>query len=76
MANLEYRRHFISVSVMFDRPNKFQFTPVIDIRSAESIEVLTTILTHHTFIIREMATEFGFVLGCEWVDTAACRNLE
>jgi hypothetical protein len=68
MANLEYRGHLISVSVIYDTPNKFQFTPVIDIRRAESIGVLNTILTHQAFITVEMADEFGFGLGREWVD--------
>ena len=68
MANLEYRGHLISVSVIYDTPNKFQFTPVIDIRRAESIGVLNTILTHHAFVLQERAIEFGFGLGREWVD--------
>ena len=68
MANLEYRGHLISISVIYDTPNKFQFTPVIDIRRAESIEVLNTILTQRTFDTVENATKFGFELGREWVD--------
>ena len=55
VANLEHRDHLISVSVIYDTPNKFQFTPVIDMRRVESIEVLT----HQAFIPGEMAIEFG-----------------
>jgi hypothetical protein len=68
VANLEYRDHRISVSVIYDTPNKFQFTPVIDIRRAESSEVLNTILTQATFNTIENAIEFGFMLGREWID--------
>ena len=63
MANLEYRDHLISVSVIYDTPNKFQFTPVVDIRRAESSEVLNTILTHAAFDTIRNATEFGFGLA-------------
>ena len=68
MANLEYRGHLISVSVICDTPSKFQFAPVIDIRLTESFQVLNTILTHQALITVEMAIEFGFGLGREWVD--------
>jgi hypothetical protein len=68
VANLEYKDHLISVSVICDTPNKFQFTPVIDIRLAESSQVLNTILTQQTFDTVENATKFGFGLGREWVD--------
>ena len=68
VANLEYRDHRISVSVIYDTPNKFQFTPVIDIRRAESSEVLNTILTQATFNTIENAIAFGFRLGREWID--------
>jgi hypothetical protein len=68
VANLEYKDHLISVSVIHDTPNKFQFTPVIDIRLAESSQVLNTILTQQTFDTVENATKFGFGLGREWVD--------
>lgn len=63
VANLEYRDHRISVSVVYDTPNKLQFTPVIDIRRAESGEVLNTILTQAAFNTIENAIEFGFKLG-------------
>jgi len=68
VANLEYRGHLIPVSVIYDTPNKFQFTPVIDIRRAESIEVLNTILIQQAFNTVENATVFDFGLGREWVD--------
>jgi hypothetical protein len=68
MANQEYRGHLISVAAIFDTPSKDQFTPVVEVRRGDTPELLTTILTHHAFIIEEIATEFGFVLGCEWVD--------
>ena len=68
MANLEYRGHLISVSVIYDTPSRHQLTPVIDIRLTESGQVLSTILTHQAFITVEMAIEFGFGLGREWVD--------
>lgn len=76
MANLEYRDQRISVSVIYDTPNKFQFTPVIDIRRAESSEVLNTILTQATFNIIENAIEFGFRLGREWIDKRLSESLE
>jgi len=57
MANLEYRGHLISVSVIYDTQNRYQLTPIIDIRRAEFIEVLSTILTHQAFITAEMAIE-------------------
>ena len=65
MANLEYRRHLISVSAVYDRSSQCQFAPVVEIRHGNA---RTTILTHHALITEEMATEFGFVLGREWVD--------
>ena len=68
MANLEYRGHLISVSVIYATQNRYQLTPVIDIRLTESGHVLTTIMTHQAFITAEMAIEFGFGLGREWVD--------
>ncbi len=76
MANLEYRDQRISVSVIYDTPNKFQFTPVIDIRRAESSEVLNTILTQATFNIIENAIEFGFRLGREWIDKRLSESPE
>ena len=69
MANLEYRGHLIFVSVIFDAPSQYQLkTPVVEVRRADSPEVLTTILTHHAFVLQDRAIEFGFVLGREWVD--------
>ena len=68
MANLEYRGHLISVSVIYDTPSRHQLTPVIDIRLTESGQVLSTILTHQAFITAEMAIELGFGLVREWVD--------
>ena len=65
MSNLEYRGHLVSVSAIYDRPSQCQFTPVVEIRHGDA---RTTILTHHAFITEEMAIEFGFVLGREWVD--------
>ena len=64
MANLEYRGHLISVSVIYDTQNHYQLTPIIDIRCAEFIEVLT----QQAFNTVENATGFGFGLGREWVD--------
>ena len=69
MANLEYRGHLISVSVIFDAPSQDQLkTPVVEVRRSDSRQLLTTILTHHAFVLQERAIEFGFVLGREWVD--------
>jgi hypothetical protein len=68
VANHEYRGHLISVSVVCDSPSHYQFTPVIDIRHAEFIEVLNTTLTQQAFDTIENATEFGFGLGREWID--------
>jgi hypothetical protein len=68
MANLEYRGHLISVSVIYDTPSRYQLTPIIDIRQAEFIEVLNTIVTQQAFNTVENATEFGLGLGREWVD--------
>jgi len=66
MAHLEYREHRISVT--FDTPNQFQFTPVVRIRLGDSAEVLTTILAHKAFVTKEIGIEFGFILGREWID--------
>jgi hypothetical protein len=69
VANLEYRGHLISVSVIFDAPNQDQLkTPVVEVRRCDSRQLLTTILTQHAFVVGERAIEFGFVLGREWVD--------
>jgi hypothetical protein len=68
LANLDYRGHFISVSASFDAPSQYQLkTPVVEVRRCDSPEVLTTILTHHAFVLQDRAIEFGFVLGREWV---------
>ena len=63
-----YRGHFISVSVIYDTPNHYQFTPVVEIRRPKLNEVLNTIVTKQAFNTIQMATEFGFGLGREWVD--------
>jgi len=68
VANLKYSGHLISVSTIFDTPNKYQFTPVVEIRCGDSAGVLNTILTDHVFIIQEKAIELGFKLGREWID--------
>ena len=68
MANLKYSGHLISVSAIFDTPNQYQFTPVVEIRRGDSAGVLNTILTHHAFIIQEKAIDLGFILGREWID--------
>ena len=68
VANLKYSGHLISVSVIFDTPNQYQFTPVVEIWRGDSAEVLNTILTHHVFIIQEKAIELGFILGRQWID--------
>jgi hypothetical protein len=69
MANLEYRGHLISVSVIFDAPSQDQLkTPVVEVRRCDSRQLLTTILPPHAFVLQERAIEFGFVLGREWVD--------
>ena len=68
MANQEYRGYLISVSVIYDTQNHYQLTPIVDIRCAEFIEVLNTILTQQAFKTVENATGFGFGLGREWVD--------
>ena len=69
MANLEYRGHLISVSVICDAPSQDQLkTAVVEVRRCDSRQLLTTILTHHAFVLQERAIEFGFVLGREWVD--------
>jgi hypothetical protein len=73
LTNLEYRGHLISVSAIFDAPSPYQLkTPVVQVRRCDSREVLTTILTHHAFVLQNRAIEFGFVLGrvtrsVEWV---------
>jgi hypothetical protein len=38
-------------------------SPVVEIRRADSPELLTTILTHHAFVLEGTAIEFGFILG-------------
>jgi hypothetical protein len=68
LANLEYRGHLISVSVVYDTAIQFLFTPVAELRPADSKQVLSTILTHRAFVLHEEAIEFGFILGREWVD--------
>ena len=68
MANLEYRDHRISVSVIYDTPNKLNFTPVVEIRCDDSIQDVNTILTHKSFTTQQEATRFGFGLGQAWVD--------
>ena len=68
VANLKYRKHLISVSVIFDTPTQYQFTPVVEIRRGDSARVLNTTLTHHAFIIQEKAIDLGFLLGREWID--------
>ena len=69
MADLEYIGHLITVSAIFDAPSQYQLkTPVVEVRRADSPEVLTTILTQHAFVLRDRAIEFGFILGREWVD--------
>ena len=68
VANQEYKGHIISVSVIYDTYSRYQFTPVIDIRLAESSQVLNTILTRQAFNTIENANEFGFALVREWVD--------
>ena len=75
-GNLEYRGHLISVSVIYDTPSRYQLTPVIDIRLAESGQILNTILTHQAFNTVENATEFGFGLGREWVDERLSESPE
>jgi hypothetical protein len=76
VAALEYRDHVISVSVIYDTPHKLQFTPVIDIRRAESSDVINTILTQEAFDTIQNATEFGFGLGREWVDRQSSESPE
>jgi hypothetical protein len=68
VANLEYRDHRISVSVIYDTPSQYQFTPVVGIRRAGSTQALNTIMTHEVFMTDEKAIEFGFILGREWID--------
>ena len=65
VANLKYRGHLISVSAIFDTPNQYQFTPVVEIRRGDSAGVL---LTDDAFIIQEKAIDLGFILGREWID--------
>ena len=76
MANLEYKDYLISVSVIHDTPNKFQFTPIVDIRRADSIQVLNTILTHEAFNTIESAITFGFGRGREWIDRQSSESSE
>ena len=76
MANLEYRDHLISVSVVYDTPSHYQFTPVIDIRLAGFSEVLNTILTHKAFMTDKDAIAFGFELGREWIDKRLSESPE
>jgi hypothetical protein len=68
VANLKYSGHLISVSVIFDTPAQYHFTPFVEIRRGNSAEVLNTILTHHVFIIQGKAIDLGFKLGREWID--------
>jgi hypothetical protein len=68
VANLKHRGHLISVSTIFDTPNQYQFTPVVEIQRGDSAGVLNTILTHHAFIMQEKAIDLGFILGREWID--------
>ena len=69
VANLKkYRGHLISVSAIFDTPNQYQFTPVVEIRRGDSAGVLNTILTDDAFIIQEKAIDLRFILGREWID--------
>jgi hypothetical protein len=68
VANIEYRDHRISVSIIYDTPGQYQFSPVVEIRRAGSIQVLNTILTHEAFMTDQRAIEFGFELGQAWVD--------
>jgi hypothetical protein len=68
VANLEYRDHRISVSVIYDTPSQYQFTPVVEIRRAGSTQALNTIMTHEAFMTDQSAIEFGFILGREWID--------
>jgi hypothetical protein len=53
VANLKYSGHLISVSVIFDTPNQYQFTPVVEIRRGDSAGVLNTILTHHVLLSKK-----------------------
>jgi hypothetical protein len=76
MANLEYRDHLISVSVIHNSQTYYQFIPVIDIRRAELGEVLNTIVTHEAFNTIKNAIEFGFGLGREEVDTESSESPE
>ena len=68
VANLKHRGHLISVSTIFDTPNQYQFTPVVEIQRGDSAGVLNTILTRQAFKTIENANEFGFALVREWVD--------
>jgi hypothetical protein len=68
VANLKYRGHLISVSVIFDTPAQYRFTPVVEIRRGDSAGVLNIILTDHAYIIQEKAIDLGFILGREWID--------
>ena len=68
VANLEYRDHRISVSVIYDTPSQYQFTPVVESRRSGSTQVVNSILTHEAFLTDQSAIEFGFELGQAWVD--------
>ena len=76
MANLEYRDHRISVSVIYDTPSQYQFTPVVEIRRAGSTQVVNTILTHEAFMTDQGAIAFGFGLGREWIDRQSSESSE
>ena len=53
---------------VYDPPSQYQFSPIVEIRRAGSGQVLNTIMTREAFITEEMAIEFGFGRGREWVD--------
>ena len=40
----------MSVSVIYDTPSQYQFTPVVEIRRAGSTQVVNTMLTHEVFM--------------------------
>jgi hypothetical protein len=68
VADLDYRDHLIYVCVIHDTPSQYQFSPIVEIRRAGSGQVLNTIMTREGYITEEMAIEFGFGLGREWID--------
>ena len=76
MATRQYREHLISVSAIFDTPNQYLFTPVVEVRRGGSPEVLTTILTQHAFVLEDRTIEFGFMLGREWIDNRLSESPE